>query len=592
MAVPPSTSLTTRRGGRPRRRCGRVRRRQRRPGGRPAADDADQARRRHLRREPVVRPLLRHLSGRRQPARAAAFTGSIGTPTIDGLDTGPARQPTRTPPSRAGSTAPRPSPATSEPQLRRRAEGVQRRRDGQVRREHRRRRLRRTPAIVMAYYDGNTVTALWNYAQHFAMSDSALRHHVRPVHDRRDQPRQRATPTASAPPARVENGTMIANSQPASTTAARRRRGHDERQNIGDLMNAAGVTWGWFAGGFRPTVGANGATRSAPARTRTPPAATSRDYLPHHMPFQYYASTANPHHLPPTSVAKIGTTDQANHQYDLTDFDAALAAGNLPQVSFLKAVGVRGRAPGLLGPARRAALHRAHDQRAAGARRSGTRRPSSSPTTTPTAGTTTSMPTDPAGLRHAERRARRRRHVRPAAGRPATTAGRCGPGPRLPLLVVSPYARRTSSTTRMTEQASITRFIEDNWGLGAHRRPVLRRARRAARTACSTSTPARAAPKLDARPRDRQPAGAPVVRRRPTATPTHRSHRPPVADPEARRSPSPKLAIKLSCKVIGRRQEGHRSRAQASGKDAGKKTALRFRIVKGKKVLATQERER
>src|SRR5215472_16834008 len=26
--------------------------------------------------------------------------------------------------------------------------------------------------LVMAYYDGNTVTALWNYAQHFAMSDN------------------------------------------------------------------------------------------------------------------------------------------------------------------------------------------------------------------------------------------------------------------------------------------------------------------------------------------------------------------------------------------------------------------------------------
>ena len=25
---------------------------------------------------------------------------------------------------------------------------------------------------VMGYYDGNTVTALWNYAQHFAMSDN------------------------------------------------------------------------------------------------------------------------------------------------------------------------------------------------------------------------------------------------------------------------------------------------------------------------------------------------------------------------------------------------------------------------------------
>src|ERR1700678_2136761 len=27
--------------------------------------------------------------------------------------------------------------------------------------------------IVMSYYDGNTVTALWNYAQHYAMSDNS-----------------------------------------------------------------------------------------------------------------------------------------------------------------------------------------------------------------------------------------------------------------------------------------------------------------------------------------------------------------------------------------------------------------------------------
>src|SRR5439155_3677324 len=29
------------------------------------------------------------------------------------------------------------------------------------------------PHLVMDYYDGNTVTGLWNYAQHFAMSDSS-----------------------------------------------------------------------------------------------------------------------------------------------------------------------------------------------------------------------------------------------------------------------------------------------------------------------------------------------------------------------------------------------------------------------------------
>src|SRR6516162_2647723 len=28
--------------------------------------------------------------------------------------------------------------------------------------------------VVMAYFDGNTVTAFWNYAQHFAMSDNAF----------------------------------------------------------------------------------------------------------------------------------------------------------------------------------------------------------------------------------------------------------------------------------------------------------------------------------------------------------------------------------------------------------------------------------
>ncbi len=30
------------------------------------------------------------------------------------------------------------------------------------------------PGLVMDYYDGNTVTALWNYAQHYAMSDNSF----------------------------------------------------------------------------------------------------------------------------------------------------------------------------------------------------------------------------------------------------------------------------------------------------------------------------------------------------------------------------------------------------------------------------------
>ena len=63
------------------------------------------------------------------------------------------------------------------------------------------------------------------------------------------------------------------------------------------------------------------------ARARTPqpsPTVTKADYIPHHQPFQYYASTANPKHLRPSSTSMIGVDgDQANHQYDIDDFFTA-----------------------------------------------------------------------------------------------------------------------------------------------------------------------------------------------------------------------------------------------------------------------------
>ena len=50
-----------------------------------------------------------------------------------------------------------------------------------------------------------------------------------------------------------------------------------------------------------------------------------------------------------------------------------------------------------------------------------------------------------------------------AAGAPS---GRCGYGQRLPLLVISPFARVNSVDHSVTDQASILRLIEDNWNLG------------------------------------------------------------------------------------------------------------------------------
>jgi phospholipase C len=51
-------------------------------------------------------------------------------------------------------------------------------------------------------------------------------------------------------------------------------------------------------------------------------------------------------------------------------------------------------------------------------------------------------------------------------GKPAL--GRCGYGTRLPLLVISPFARKNYVDHTLTDQTSITRFIEDNW-LGGER---------------------------------------------------------------------------------------------------------------------------
>jgi len=41
--------------------------------------------------------------------------------------------------------------------------------------------------------------------------------------------------------------------------------------------------------------------------------------------------------------------------------------------------------------------------------------------------------------------------------------GRCGYGPRQPFLVISPWAKRNAVDSTLTDQSSITRFIEDNW---------------------------------------------------------------------------------------------------------------------------------
>ncbi len=194
----------------------------------------------------------------------------------------------------------------------------------------------------------------------------------------------------------------------------------------------------------------------------------SKDYIPHHEPFQYYASTANPGHLPPSAVAMIGRADQANHQYDLADFWAAVDAGNLPAVSFLKAPAYQDGHAGYSDPLdeqeflvstinrlertpqwHELAIVIAYDD--------------SDGWYDHVMGPIVNQSQDPS-----------QDALTPAGcgGRadPQHTLGmyqdRCGYGPRQPLLVVSPFAKVNFVDHTATDQTSILRFIEDNWNTG------------------------------------------------------------------------------------------------------------------------------
>ena len=188
-----------------------------------------------------------------------------------------------------------------------------------------------TTGISMGYYDGNTVTALWNYAQHYAMSDNSYDTNFGP-----------STPGAINLVSGQTNGVVgningtsavtdggsgstsdIGDADPSgdvcSTTTGEVF--SMTGTTIGDLLNTAGVTWGFYTQGFDLGVtNANGTTGCTRSTTSLITNTNKADYIPHHEPFQYYKSTANPTHARPTSVAAVGQTDAANHQYDMHDF--------------------------------------------------------------------------------------------------------------------------------------------------------------------------------------------------------------------------------------------------------------------------------
>jgi phospholipase C len=364
-----------------------------------------------------------------------------------------------------------------------------------------------TKGLVMGYYDGNTVTALWNYAQHYAMNDNSYSTQFGPstpgavnlisgqangfAHATNVQDTSgnllHATHEAFGDAAHTaSNITMIGDGDPEQDTCS--NPAIDlltmTGRNIGDLLNARNITWGWFEGGFNlKTVNLNGSTGCARFTPATVPHApfSSTDYIPHHQPFQYYASTRNATHARPSSIAAIGHTDTANHQYDSDDFFAALNAGNLPSVTFLKAPAFQDGHAGYSDPIDEQAfivktVNAIQESRFWASTAivilyddsdgwyDHQMPPIVNPSSNPAVDVLNAPGTCKLGLQQG--RPTRTTPLNGGFGQPAW--GRCGYGTRQPLLVISPFARRNHIDHTLTDQSSVLKFIEDNW-LGGER---------------------------------------------------------------------------------------------------------------------------
>jgi phospholipase C len=340
-------------------------------------------------------------------------------------------------------------------------------------------------SLVMGYFDGNTVTALWNYAQEFAMSDNSYSTTFGPstpgVINLVSGQTNGVVASANGTGDEVSGGpdgslTIIGDPDPLGDVCSNPTRNQVRMgsKNIGDLLTAGGVSWGAFMGGFNlSTVNPNGTTGCA--RSSANLAGTTGDYIPHHSFFNYYASTANLAHQRPVSVAEIGHPGRANHQYDLPDFFVAAAAGNMPAVSFLKAQAIQDGHAGYSDPLdeqiflvntinfletlptwNSTAVVILYDDS------DGWYDHQMGPILNPSTGTADAL----TGAGSCGNAALALPGLKAAANPHAL--GRCGYGMRQPFLVVSPWARQNFVDHTLTDQTSVIRFIEDNW-LGGKR---------------------------------------------------------------------------------------------------------------------------
>ena len=342
----------------------------------------------------------------------------------------------------------------------------------------------RRKSLNLAYFDGNTVTALWNYAQRFAMSDRFFQTTFGPsvlgalnlVSGQTNgvtRVKNGASPNVLDRRRRADRSRCIGDVDPIGDICSSSKRIQVTMggRNIGDLLNAANVSWGWFEEGFDvKAVNADGTT-GLRARSHTSAvtglaveglhrASRAVSVLPVDGQSEARAARRRWRRSAGRATRRIISTIS-------TDFFAALDAGHFPAVAFLKPAAYQNGHAGYSDPIdEQAFLVRVLNdlQQPPGVEEH--RRVAD-------VGRLRRLVRPPDGAdrqfvgrpgRCARRRRRVRRRHGDSAGHlagDASRAGRCGYGPRLPLLVISPWARTQLRRFDVTDMTSILRFIED-----------------------------------------------------------------------------------------------------------------------------------
>ena len=206
----------------------------------------------------------------------------------------------------------------------------------------------------------------------------------------------------------VVNTSFTVNSPHPATAAAANLVPNQTNTTIGDRLSAAGVDWAWYSGGWNDALAGHPDTL----------------FQFHHQPFAFYANYAD------------GTAAKAAHLKDETDFMAAVAAGNLPPVSFVKPIGANNEHPGYAA-LQTGELHTVALVRAIMA---------------------SSIWQDTAVIVTYDEHGGFFDHVAPPV------VDRWGPGSRVPAIVFSPFAKSGVDHTSYDTTAILT-MIEKRWGL-------------------------------------------------------------------------------------------------------------------------------